>query len=389
MLVSLAVLTAAACQPAPGAPPAPPPTTVLPTTVAKPAPVPTAQGTESAQRTATAAPPAVANPYLARPGEALTPMKVVWCAISGGFMHLYAARDAKLFGKYGLDAQASLVRGSDVALAALQAGEADFVFCAAEATIPGMAAGADGVLIGAPLVGLPYVLVGPPELTSLQDLKGKSVGINRPGDLDDRLTRAILSYAGIPATDVTLRPSGQQTERYQALVMKAVDAITVTPPLEVQARKDGFHVVFELKALPIPFIYSALHTNRKTLRERPELVQRFMAAMAESIYYAEANKAETERALANELKLEDAEALESAYKAYAQDYVNRGMDISLTAVQDSIEYARQQGTKIQYGKAEEFVDNSFVNQLRESGFLAALWGRPIPAPAEPTRAPGR
>jgi NitT/TauT family transport system substrate-binding protein len=317
---------------------------------------------------------------VARPGEPLIPIKVAWCAISGGFLHLFAARDAGLFAKYGLELNATLVRGSDPTLAAVQSGELDFAYCAADATIPGMAAGIDAVLIGAPLVGLPYVLVAHPDIQSLQDLRGKTVGINRPGDLDERLNRAMLASAGMQADDVALRPTGGQTERYQALLAGQIDAVTVTPPLDVQARKDGLHVVFDLGQLPIPFTYSALHTNSKMIRERPDVVRRFVAAMAESVQYVETHKAESERALSRELQLEDPESLDSAYTAYAERFVNRGMDVPLRAVQDSIDYARQQGTRIQRARAEDIVDSRFTTELRDSGFLQALWGRPIPAP---------
>jgi len=331
----------------------------------------------------TSAPTVAAAPaasLLARPGEPLTPIKVAWCAISGGFLHLFAARDAGLFAKYGLELNASLVRGSDPMLAALQTGELDFGYCAADATIPGLAAGIDAVLVGAPLVGLPYVLVAHSDVNSVQDLSGKTIGINRPGDLDERLNRAMLTANGVQADEVLFRPTGGQTERYQALLAGQIDAVTVTPPLEVQAKKDGLHVVFDLGQLPIPFTYSALHTNPKMIRDKPDVVRRFVAVMAESVQYVETHKAESEKALSRELQLEDPESLESAYTAYADRFVNRGMDVPLRAVQESIDYARQQGTRIQRGRAEEIVDTRFTTELRDSGFLQALWGRPMPAP---------
>jgi NitT/TauT family transport system substrate-binding protein len=327
------------------------------------------------------APASSGNPYLAKPGDPLTPVSVAWCNPSGGFLQLYAARDANLFAKYGLDVKASLVRGSETSLAALQAGQLDFVYCAGSATIPGMAAGADAVLIGAPLTGLAFVLMARPGIRSVQDLRGKSIGISRTGDLLDRLGRAMLSYLGMPADSVTLRALGGQTEEYQGLRAGVVDAAILSPPLDAQGKKEGMTMIFDFKQLPIPFIYSALHTSSRMIRERPQVVQRFVAAMAEAVYYTETHKAEAEQALAKELKLSDQDALDAAYQAYSRDIVNRGLDVSLTAVQDSIDYARQQGTKIQRGKAADMVNNQFVDDLRKSGFLEALWGRPIPPPS--------
>ena len=45
------------------------------------------------------------------------------------------------------------------------------------------------------------------------------------------------------------------------------------------ARKnEGYNVMYRLIDLNIPFIYSSLHTSYKMLRERPEIVQRMVAA---------------------------------------------------------------------------------------------------------------
>jgi len=44
-----------------------------------------------------------ANPYLAKPGEPVVKARVGTCAVTGGFVHLYAALDNRLFEKYGIN----------------------------------------------------------------------------------------------------------------------------------------------------------------------------------------------------------------------------------------------------------------------------------------------
>jgi ABC-type nitrate/sulfonate/bicarbonate transport system substrate-binding protein len=65
--------------------------------------------------------PGEANPYLAKPGETPAAVRVAACAITGGFIHLYAALDYGLFDKYGVKVEFVSIRGSGVALAALAA----------------------------------------------------------------------------------------------------------------------------------------------------------------------------------------------------------------------------------------------------------------------------
>src|SRR6185295_9912313 len=110
------------------------------------------------------------NPYLARPGERPTTIRIATCAVSGGFAHLYTALENNLFDKYGFKMEHVFIRGSGPALAALMADEIQFLYCAADATLPSLAAGIDVKLVAAPLVKLPYVLVTRKEIRYVEDL---------------------------------------------------------------------------------------------------------------------------------------------------------------------------------------------------------------------------
>src|SRR5918995_1952060 len=223
----------------------------------------------------------LANPYLAKPGERPISLRVSTCAVSGGFIHLYTGLDNGLFDKYGLRLDNVFIRGSAQNLVALATDEVQFTYCAADGTIPGLASGVDAKLVASPLVKLPYVLVARKEIKRPEDLRGKSLGIARAGDLSDRLSRAVVKKFGMPPDSVTIRPiGGSQGERYQAMAANVVQAIVITPPLDVRAKNEGFNVLYRLIDLELPFIYSSVHPSHKMLRDRPEIVQRMVAAFA-------------------------------------------------------------------------------------------------------------
>jgi len=321
---------------------------------------------------------AAANPYLAKPGEATVSLRVATCAASGGFVHLYTALDNGLFDKYGIKFSHVYIRGSSLALAALSSDEIQFLYCAADPTLPGLATGIDAKLVAAPLVGLPYVLIGRKDIKRAEDLKGKSIGFTRPGSLSHRLSRAILKKFNLTEEEVRLRPvGGSQPEQYQALVQDIVQATPITPPMDVRGKKDGFHVIYHLNDLNLPFIYSALHTNSKTLKERPGIVQNAVAALAEALYFVEKNPEKAKSSISKVMKVNDPEALHSAYDAYARWIINRRMIVPGDAVADSIQIAREAGTNIRKKPAELF-DNSFAENLEKSGFLKELWGGEMP-----------
>jgi NitT/TauT family transport system substrate-binding protein len=317
---------------------------------------------------------AAANPYLPKPGDRAVNLRVATSAVTGGFVHLYAGLDYGIFEKYGLKIEHIYIRGQSPALAALAGDQLQFNYGAADGSLPGMAAGVDAKLIASPLVKLPYVMVARKEIRRPEDLKGKSIGVTRPGDLSARLSRQVIRKFGLNTDDVTIHPiGGSQSERYQAMVANVIQAILVTPPLDVRAKNDGFNIIYRLINLEIPFIYSSLITNYKMLRERPEIVQRMVAALAETVYFVEKNPDKAKAAIAKAMRVKDEEALQSSYNVYAKEIVDRTMVVPGKSVAEAVEIARETGTLVRR-KPEELYDNSFVNNLEKSGFLKELWG---------------
>ena len=315
-----------------------------------------------------------ANPYLAKPGERLLSMRISTCAVSGGFVHLYTALDNGLFDKYGVKFENIFIRGSNQNLTALAGEEVQFTFCAADALIPGIAAGIDVKIVASPLVKLPYVLVTRKEIKRPEELKGKSLGIARAGDLSDRLSRAVVKKFGFNPDAVTIRPiGGSQGERYVAMAAGIVDGVIITPPLDVRAKNEGYNVLFRLIDLNLPFVYSSLETSYRMLRERTEIVQRVVAAFGESVRFVEKNPEKAKASIAKAMRTTDPEALQSAYNAYAKEIVDRTMTVPGKAVAEAVELARESGTPVRR-KPEEIYDNSFVLNLEKSGFLKELWG---------------
>jgi len=317
---------------------------------------------------------AFANPYLPKIGEKPIPLRIATSAVSGGFIHLYSALDYGIFEKYGFNVEHIYIRGQSPALAALAADQLQFNYGAADGSLPGIAAGVDAKFIASPLVKLPYVMIARKEVRRPEDLKGKSIGVTRPGDLSARLSRQVVRKFGMTPDEVTIHPiGGSQQERYQAMVGNVVQAILVTPPLDVRAKLDGFNIIYRLIELDIPFIYSSLMTNYKMLRERPEIVQRMVAALAESVYFVEKNPDKAKAAVAKAMRVKDEEALQSSYNVYAREIVDRTMVVPGKTIAEAVEIARLSGTTVRR-KPAELYDNSFVNNLEKSGFLKELWG---------------
>ena len=319
-----------------------------------------------------------ANPFLAKAGEPISKVRIGTCAVTGGFIHLYAALDNRLFDKYGINAEHVVVRGGSVAIAALAADEINFLYCNADANIVRIGAGADGKLVASPLIGLPYVVLARKDIKRPADLKGKSIGVTRPGDFPYRLAKEFLKKFGLSEKEVTLATvGGTPAERYTALVQDIFQATLIQPPLDARGKKDGFNVIYNLNDLGFPFIYSSLFTNSKTFKERPAVVQKVVAALAESVHFVEKNPEPAMASVGKILRIKDADTLRSAYDAYAKNLINRRMTVPAKMVAETVEIAREDGAVIRR-KPNEIFDNTFVDNLEKSGFMKELWGGVVP-----------
>jgi ABC-type nitrate/sulfonate/bicarbonate transport system substrate-binding protein len=165
------------------------------------------------------------------------------------------------------------------------------------------------------------------------------------------------------------------------MVANVVQGVVTTPPLDVRAKNDGYNVFYNLlDNKDLPFIYSSLHASSRTVRERPEVVQRMVAAFAEAINYVDKNPDKTKAAISKAIRATDEEVLQVSYDIYARKNVDRRMLVPAQIVGEYVALFRSlgKGTK---REAEDLYDNTFVNDVEKSGYLKELWGSELDAPA--------
>ena len=208
--------------------------------------------------------------------------------------------------------------GTLIGIQGLVAGSFDF------SQIVGQAATA--ILRGAPLrVAMVFDvrplawIYGGKKIKSLQDLKGKTVGVSAFGSGFDQMTRAVLLKYGIdPQRDVAIRATGTDPERFAALASGAVDGVIVTTLAMVQAKKNGFNeLVFvgdEVESVSVGVV-----VNEKNLSEKPEFVRRFLRGTLRAFRWFKANEKGSVARLSKAMKISEDEALD-IYKATLRIY---------------------------------------------------------------------
>jgi NitT/TauT family transport system substrate-binding protein len=156
-------------------------------------------------------------------------------------------------------------------------------------------------------------VVGRRDARSLNDLRGGRVAVSSPGATIDLLGRAAVKQVGLdPDQDVAMLGIGEESNRYNALQLGQVDAAVLGPPLIYEAEAEGFPILLDIGEL-VPIAMNGLVAHETTLRDRPDLVKRFLRAYIRGLQFIRQDRAETVRFVAEAEGLSDLAIAEKTY----------------------------------------------------------------------------
>ena len=139
----------------------------------------------------------------------------------------------------GLDVETILIRGA-VGMQALLGGSVDYT-SASGSTIAAAVRGLPVKLVFISSAKPQFDLMSQPQIKSVQDLKGKIVGISSRGGSNDLMMQMILQKNGlVPNKDVTTIIVGGQEESALTLRAGRIAAALMTPPRPFMLQREGF-----------------------------------------------------------------------------------------------------------------------------------------------------
>jgi ABC-type nitrate/sulfonate/bicarbonate transport system substrate-binding protein len=242
-----------------------------------------------------------------------------------------------------LEIQPIFVRGGPAALAALSSGEVDFAeIGGAQAIMRCRARGLDAAIIGAISNATNYQIVGSKSTRTLEDMKGKIIGVTGAGAFSDFAMRTFLRRKGIdPDKDLMLRAIGGSNLRASALEKGIVAAAPFAPDDTVRLTRVGFPMIANLSdTLSIP--QTILTARNEFLERYPDTSKRFLKALILGIQLAKSNKTEAIRA-GFEAKLQgEADLVAQAYDLYAPA-LSGDLSVNLTGLQFMLDEDKRSG----------------------------------------------
>ncbi len=310
---------------------------------------------------------------LAQP--ALERVNGIYASLAGDHAALYVAQDAGLFRKYGLDVNLSYTAGAAQVIQTMMAGENQIATAGGSGVVDADFGGADLVAV-AGMVNMPaFYIVVQPEIKSIQDLRGKAVGITRFGSSTDFTMRYILRKAGLdPDKDVPLLQLGGQPELAAAIETRRIFAAPMTPPALQKALKAGGRIQIPPKTIGLSFPHVGIVVRKQFLVARRQTVKNFIAGYSEGVAMLHRDKEASKKAIAHFLHTEDPEALEASWQ-FGIDVIERIPNLDREMFKLVLEERARTRPESAKAKPEQFFDESLVRELDREGFFKKLYAR--------------
>jgi len=310
----------------------------------------------------------LASPFI---WAASSPMRVTIHVPSKSLsiMPYYFGKDKGFFAPELVEPQL-VTMSPPTAIAALVAGELDFSSTIGAAT--------SAIMRGLPLRRYFYVqaepahvLLAQPEIKSIQELNGKTIGVTALTDAVGMSTTMILKGNNIDTSRTTQLAMGVTDNAIKAFTTRKIAATLMAPPYAEELEAKGYNKLAEARAYaPLSFI--GLVSSTETVKKNPLKVQAMIAGLYRTMIYIHnpVNRGEVIQYIARYHSI-DLGLAEKAFTAQMLSYSKDGTK-PRKAVEREIEIYRETLKITKTFTPDDLEDMSLLKKVQE---VAAAQGR--------------
>jgi len=296
-----------------------------------------------------------------------------YSSASGVFAGLWVAQEAKIFEKYEIDSQLVLIASGSLMVQAMLGGELPIAGAAGSAAVDASLGGADIVMFGSMVKVPAFYIMALPEIKTVENLRGKTVGVTRFGSSTDFTMRYVLRKQGLePGKDVTVIQTGDLFAAAAMLRSRTIVAAPFSSPTNLRAEEAGARVLMNMGKAGVYFPHDAFMARRSFINANTDLVRRFLKAYSEAVHRLFTDRELSRRAISKYARATDAKTLDTVYQ-YALDYVDKIPYNTREGIQEVLNQAAVRNPKAKEAKPEAFYDDRFVMELDKQGFYKQLW----------------
>jgi ABC-type nitrate/sulfonate/bicarbonate transport system substrate-binding protein len=292
-------------------------------------------------------------------GQGAGPMMVTW--------------KAGLFQKHGLDVdRPRIMGGAKGVVRGLMSREIQFGNLAAPAPLRANLKGEADLVFLTGGINQQFIM-GRPGIDRRDQLAGKKIGLVGDGGLNDALVKFIiakLAAAGIEDLREEPLPAGSGKD-LAALLSSKCDAIVITPPESINAQRKGCKVLIDFAEYGLNYALGGIAAERRYVEQNLEITTKFIKAYVEGMHRYRTDREFTVRVQAEYSGITDRSVAEETY-----DLTQPGMPSVpypvISSLQTLLDFMAQELPEAKDADAGRFVDDRFIRELDENGFIAGL-----------------
>ena len=302
--------------------------------------------------------------------QELKPIRVS-LSLGSAQLPIWAARDAGLFAKHGLDVELLGLQSASRQVQLLLAGDSLAASLSGTTPVRARIEGADTTILMGLLNSFTLSIIAAPEIKKPADLKGRYIGVGSLGGSPTLLTQRLLKKWGLES-DVKFLGTGGYVESLAALEKRRIYAAVLDPPRAYIGRKKFGFVEIANLGQEFKYATTVIVARDSEVRKQRETFTQLARGIIEGIHRIKADREFAVRVLGKMLRSNDREILEETYRVFSALYEKKPYP-ALEGLQPILDEIATQVPKAKTYKPENFVDTSIVRQLEQTGFIAGVY----------------
>ena len=303
-------------------------------------------------------------------------------AANGGFgtainAILPGAYHAKIFQKYGLEAEYIALESGTIGMQTLLANEVQLLFTTGALAVTANLQGGDSTIIAGGINFFPFKLIVRPEIKSAVELQGKKLAISRFGSASDYAAQLAVEKLGGDPKLVTMLQLGGNPSRLAALISGTAHATVFSEPFASVAVKQGMRSLLDLADSGVPFPQNTFIVRRSVLAEKRPMVVNAMKASLETLYLLKKDRKFARDVLKKYLRIDDDAMIDIGIDYYLTKH---GEGVLTLPDRKGLEFVIADTAKTnpkakgQTPESLRVLDGSVLDEIKKSGFIDRVKG---------------
>jgi ABC-type nitrate/sulfonate/bicarbonate transport system substrate-binding protein len=309
--------------------------------------------------------------------RAITKVSFPYTPIGVASLPWWIAKEARYFEKHGLEVDMVYVGASPVIIQAMLGGQALVGAGGGPPLVTNVLQGGDIVQVATTTPYAIQSLIVRSEIKTPADLTGKRIGISRLGAIPHFTLQAILNLYSVRAVNVV--QTGTTAQGVTSLSQGLIDGIITSAPNTFRLIKAGYRELVgptDFKKAGVEFLINGLVARKSLAAKNREIVIGMIKATMEGTKRMYADEKQAKAALAKYTRQKETEVLDQSYR-FALDIFVKDPTVTPASIQPIVQQSAQ--WNLVDAKAAgatplaAYYDNSYVDEIKRSGFFAELW----------------